>query len=139
MSEVCDSVLGVQFFQMVVYQKRVGLMVVFLVLGGDLITIWACAYFIGSCDGLVQSFLQSPDTSDKTINLCPLSSHHSSMSRFHVFYFVFFSFVIATFQNLVAARNGQYIFIEDEKIIGQIVFFFFFSTFYSERLRAQWG
>jgi len=72
----------------------------------------------------VQSFLQSPDTSDKTINLCPLSSHHSSMSWFHVFYFVFFSFVIATFQNLVAARNGQYIFIEDEKIIGQIVFFF---------------
>ena len=55
---------------------------------GGLTTIWACAYFIGSCDGLVQSFLQSPDTSDKTINLCPLSSHHSSMSRIHVFYFL---------------------------------------------------
>lgn len=55
---------------------------------GGLTSIWACAYFIGSCDGLVQSFLQSPDTSDKTINLCPLSSHHSSMSRIHVFYFL---------------------------------------------------
>lgn len=77
--------------------------------GGGRTTIWACAYFIGSCEGLVQSFLQSPDTSDKTINVCPLISHHSSMSRFHVFCFLFFSLVIATFQNLVAAHNGQYI------------------------------